>query len=530
VVETDYLALTQGPDEYVSVSVDDWLAALPDYGGLLVGDSWNPGTIKKKDFAHEGEELSRAVALVKKDKQAKRDDPYYKLWEKAKLTVPTAVYNLNETVYGYAYGVVYKGKLVGYIVAGASSKAPPVVEYSLNPAKYLALTGADKAYFGRTSGFLLAKGSRVSDLYADAPGQSVSSLAAMAAGNEPDRSAQADLDAQWTDLQTEVSSAVLLGSVGVKTYVGIDTCDYCYYNICSTTTMAMFVDAYARRIEPGFFEPNISYPRPHSKGLNDYFHGIYPRPSPSEITSVIRTYFTNKKLSSYLTFNTWIKDQFGSVPVSKAEIWQAHVATINSSRVDMVGYVYQQNQGHIMLGVGYTSDQFFICRDTLTNDNSPFSEYELNSAAYTYYVIGSTPTNAQSSTAWGSVVLQQGSNNFNVRRLECCLKALFYFSGTPDNLFDATTKAAVQAFQSDNGLTADGIVGSGTYAKLKVAHIMRYDNRTGTWRVLSSGKKGDDVAQLQFRLNDIGYNAGTVDGSSAARRGPLSRHSRTITA
>jgi peptidoglycan hydrolase-like protein with peptidoglycan-binding domain len=70
----------------------------------------------------------------------------------------------------------------------------------------------------------------------------------------------------------------------------------------------------------------------------------------------------------------------------------------------------------------------------------------------------------------------------------------------------------VKAFQSDNGLTADGVVGAATYAKLNVAHIMKYDTRTANWRVLSLNKKGDDVAQLQFRLQDRSLYSGAIDG------------------
>jgi len=101
----------------------------------------------------------------------------------------------------------------------------------------------------------------------------------------------------------------------------------------------------------------------------------------------------------------------------------------------------------------------------------------------------------------------------------CCLLAfqvrqyaLWYNPGTIDNYFSSATESAVKAFQRDYGLTADGIVGSGTYSKLKVAH--RFGNEYGGWRYLSYGKKGDDVAQLQFRLVKRGYLAGLyeVDG------------------
>jgi peptidoglycan hydrolase-like protein with peptidoglycan-binding domain len=86
-----------------------------------------------------------------------------------------------------------------------------------------------------------------------------------------------------------------------------------------------------------------------------------------------------------------------------------------------------------------------------------------------------------------------------VRRLQRFLNEMFYTCAV-DGVFGTGTENAVKAFQSDSGLTADGVVGSNTYAKMKVAHIMRFDDYTANWRDLSIGKKGDDVAQLQMRL------------------------------
>lgn len=166
-----------------------------------------------------------------------------------------------------------------------------------------------------------------------------------------------------------------------------------------------------------------------------------------------------------------------------------------------------------MMAVGYTGN-YYICRDTYTEDKTPFDTYYYNSAGYTWWCVWSTWTNSSPSTAWGTPVLRLGDSGFNVKRLQYFLNELYYSPGTIDGVFGTSTENAVKAFQSDNGLTADGIVGSGTYAKLKVSHIMKYDSRTGSWRVLSEGKKGDDVAQLQFRLIRRGYLPGLPDNWS----------------
>ena len=132
----------------------------------------------------------------------------------------------------------------------------------------------------------------------------------------------------------------------------------------------------------------------------------------------------------------------------------------------------------------------------------------INWTGVDYYLIGAT----FSGQTWGNTTLRKGDTGSEVYRLETMLNALYYNPGTINSVFDTDTENAVKAFQADNGLTADGIVGTGTYNKLKTAHIMKYDKRAGSLRVLSVGKRGDDVAQLQFRLQDMDLYTGSVDG------------------
>jgi len=57
----------------------------------------------------------------------------------------------------------------------------------------------------------------------------------------------------------------------------------------------------------------------------------------------------------------------------------------------------------------------------------------------------------------------------DVKALQIDLREIGYFSGKVDGLFGKRTRAAVLAFQSDNGLEADGIVGTRTWAALRGA-------------------------------------------------------------
>lgn len=62
--------------------------------------------------------------------------------------------------------------------------------------------------------------------------------------------------------------------------------------------------------------------------------------------------------------------------------------------------------------------------------------------------------------------LSEGSKGTDVKEVQQILKDNGYYSGTVSGTFDAATKSAVKAFQKAKGLTADGIVGTNTRAKL----------------------------------------------------------------
>jgi hypothetical protein len=63
--------------------------------------------------------------------------------------------------------------------------------------------------------------------------------------------------------------------------------------------------------------------------------------------------------------------------------------------------------------------------------------------------------------------LQNGDTGAQVRILQRDLITLGFLNGKADGSFGPATLTAVQDFQSSNGLTADGIVGQGTLAKLR---------------------------------------------------------------
>jgi N-acetylmuramoyl-L-alanine amidase len=77
-------------------------------------------------------------------------------------------------------------------------------------------------------------------------------------------------------------------------------------------------------------------------------------------------------------------------------------------------------------------------------------------------------------------------------------------------IFDSEVDDAVRAFQQQRGITVDGIVGAHTYRSLDEAR-WRLGDRILSYAV-SNTMSGDDVAALQQRLLDMGFDCGRVDG------------------
>ena len=77
-------------------------------------------------------------------------------------------------------------------------------------------------------------------------------------------------------------------------------------------------------------------------------------------------------------------------------------------------------------------------------------------------------------------------------------------------MFGAQTEAAVRAFQHARGLDADAVCGAVTWARLVEAGYRLGDRLLylRTHRYL----RGDDVVDVQRRLNTLGFDAGRVDG------------------
>ena len=148
-------------------------------------------------------------------------------------------------------------------------------------------------------------------------------------------------------------------------------------------------------------------------------------------------------------------------------------------------------------------------------------------------------------TPGGLSTLRRGDSSDEVRVLQQYLSDLGYLSSSADGQFGSSTERAVKLFQEANGLTADGIAGTGTLSILYGGDAVTYGSYFGGSGSADSGSdvapeptrkpntdiviqwesEGDDVRQYQQRLVELGYlnskyvtgkfNQPTVDATKA---------------
>jgi N-acetylmuramoyl-L-alanine amidase len=110
-------------------------------------------------------------------------------------------------------------------------------------------------------------------------------------------------------------------------------------------------------------------------------------------------------------------------------------------------------------------------------------------------------------------LLRSGDRGPAVAAVRASLLALDLLAPAPvgsENHFDDAVHDAVRRFQQEKGLIVDGLVGVMTWRRLEEAGY-RFGQRTLIYS-LSAPMAGDDVAELQTRLLELGFNAGRHDG------------------
>ena len=116
--------------------------------------------------------------------------------------------------------------------------------------------------------------------------------------------------------------------------------------------------------------------------------------------------------------------------------------------------------------------------------------------------------------------LQSGSTGKNVTVLQEALKELGFYTGAADGAYGVSTTSAVKAFQKKNGIKQDGVAspevqklifeGRPLNAKGKKTKVYTLPNTQVD--ELVQGNKGEQVADLQRRLNALGLYSGSFSG------------------
>lgn len=139
----------------------------------------------------------------------------------------------------------------------------------------------------------------------------------------------------------------------------------------------------------------------------------------------------------------------------------------------------------------------------------------------------SSASSSSSSSVSGSAILRYGTRSDEVIKLQQNLTKLGLYTGTISGHYGSITEAAVMNFQRKNGLSADGIAGAKTLAKIEEkvngtsssSSSGSSSSSSGNAAANSSngllkyGVRSDAVRTLQQNLKTLGYYDGSVTGN-----------------
>lgn len=157
--------------------------------------------------------------------------------------------------------------------------------------------------------------------------------------------------------------------------------------------------------------------------------------------------------------------------------------------------------------------------------------YEAAGITYTAGSSSSGTSSSSSSVSSAGTTLRYDMRGDAVLKLQQDLNKLGYYSGTISGHFGSKTEAAVMSFQRANGLSADGIAGSKTLAKIATAlgssssgsssnsSSSNSSSSSSSSSLLKQGTKSEAVRTLQQNLKTLGYYTGSVTGNF----GPLTK-------
>ena len=182
---------------------------------------------------------------------------------------------------------------------------------------------------------------------------------------------------------------------------------------------------------------------------------------------------------------------------------------------------YRASDGSTATGWICQSDGRNTYVKVLSNDQAK-SKFKVSSGDLPSKAVGTFTAAERKASAANSdtTYIRENSSGATVSKVQTELKALGYYYGQVTGNAGPKTVAAIKSFQGKNGLTADGIAGPQTIAKIDAAYEAKGGSSSGSGSSASGLKlnsKGTDVRNLQQDLTTLGYYWAEITGNFGAK-------------
>ena len=182
---------------------------------------------------------------------------------------------------------------------------------------------------------------------------------------------------------------------------------------------------------------------------------------------------------------------------------------------------YRASDGSTATGWVCQSDGRNTYVKVLSTDQAK-SKFKVSSGDLPSKAVGTFTAAERKASAANSdtTYIRENSSGATVSKVQTELKALGYYSGKITGNAGPKTVAAIKSFQGKNGLTADGIAGPQTIAKIDAAYEAKGGSSSGSGSSASGLKlnsKGTDVRNLQQDLTTLGYYWAEITGNFGER-------------
>lgn len=182
---------------------------------------------------------------------------------------------------------------------------------------------------------------------------------------------------------------------------------------------------------------------------------------------------------------------------------------------------YRASDGSTATGWVCQSDGRNTYVKVLSTDQAK-SKFKVSSGNLPSKAVGTFTAAERKASAANSdtTYIRENSSGATVSKVQTELKALGYYYGQITGNAGPKTVAAIKSFQGKNGLTADGIAGPQTIAKIDAAYEAKGGSSSGSGFSASGLKlnsKGTDVRNLQQDLTTLGYYWAEITGNFGAK-------------